>query len=93
MFSILPLVSSDCCVTVYQCGSAVGPCLVFVVPTEDKATRPLELRTPVTVQLLDEAGNRVPTVSFIAPVSFQLQLKCYAFFKVLTNAYSNGHGK
>jgi hypothetical protein len=93
MFSILPLVLSDCCVTVYQCGSAVGSCLAFVVTTMDKAPRPLELRTCITVQLLDETGNRIPTVSFIAQVNFHLQLKCYAFFKVLTNAYSNGHGK
>ena len=49
----------------YQCGSAVGSCLVFVVTTTDKATHPLELRTPITVELLDETGNCIPTVSFI----------------------------
>jgi len=80
MFSILPQVSSDSCVTVYQCGSAVGSCLDFVVTTTDKATRPLELRTPIKVQLLDENANRIPSlfhctsqVSFTAYLLWLLQ--------------------
>jgi len=93
MFSILPLVSSDCCDTVYQCGSALGSCLIFGVTTTDKALQPLELRTCITEQLLVENSNRIPTISFIAQINFHLRLKCYAFFKVLANAYSNGHGK
>jgi len=91
---VLPLVSSDCCITVYQCGcAAVGSCLGFVVTTSDKTPRPLELRACTVVQLLDETGKRIPTVSFTAQVNFHLQPKFYAFFKVLANAYSNGHGK
>jgi hypothetical protein len=63
VFSILPLVSNYCWVTVYQCGFAVGSCLIFGVTTTDKASRPLELSTCITIQLMDETGNRIPTFS------------------------------
>jgi hypothetical protein len=58
-----------------------------------EAPRPLELRTLITVQFLDEIGNRISTLSFVAQVNFHLQLKFIEFFKVLANAYSNGHGR